>query len=514
MATNHALALSETFLDLDEVAIPSPTPNEDEEHLSSKTANSQGKSNQLTQTSHGRADSAIIPSSDRTSQLPSGLQGNVDNVEILFHSRTSTISSLSVQNSQTNGKSIQQDVEDRSRNKSQGYHGHLTDLSTPPAIHGAHRNEEQTSVERASEKLFDSSENFTRIYTLSYLIFFSIWGTLARLGLQALTLYPGAPVTQGVLWANVGGSLIIGFLAEDRILFSEAWGKSSKGLAALPALERNKIHVARRKTIPLYVGLTTGFCGCFTSFSSWQRDALLVMLNRTTSDSLPRAGGYTFLALLATLILTPALCMAALQVGEHLALALESFMPRLNFRFIRKILDPVMVPIALLSWSAAVVLSIWPPDRPSGPSSETSWLGEVWRSEALFACVFAALGCITRFYISIWLNPRLSSFPLGTFTVNMFGSILEAIFYDIQHAPLAGSIYDGLVSCQILQGLMDGYCGSATTISTWVLELKGLRKRHAYIYGLVSTFVGLGFMIVVMGSFNWTRGFETTMCGK
>lgn len=33
----------------------------------------------------------------------------------------------------------------------------------------------------------------TQIYTLSYLILFSIFGTLARLGLQALTSYPGAP---------------------------------------------------------------------------------------------------------------------------------------------------------------------------------------------------------------------------------------------------------------------------------------------------------------------------------
>ncbi|KAI4143990.1 MAG: hypothetical protein L6R39_004363, partial [Caloplaca ligustica] len=42
----------------------------------------------------------------------------------------------------------------------------------------------------------------TQLYTISHLIFFSILGTLARLGLQALTSYPGAPIQTGLLWAN------------------------------------------------------------------------------------------------------------------------------------------------------------------------------------------------------------------------------------------------------------------------------------------------------------------------
>lgn len=34
-------------------------------------------------------------------------------------------------------------------------------------------------------------------------------GTLAQLGLQALTVNPGAPVATGELWANIGGSMIM-----------------------------------------------------------------------------------------------------------------------------------------------------------------------------------------------------------------------------------------------------------------------------------------------------------------
>ena len=33
---------------------------------------------------------------------------------------------------------------------------------------------------------------------------------------------------------------------------------------------------------------------------------------------------------------------------------------------------------------------------------------------------------------------------------------------------------------------MEGFCGSLTTVSTWVLKLSTLRKGHAYICGMVS----------------------------
>ncbi|CAG8615788.1 1039_t:CDS:2 [Scutellospora calospora] len=49
------------------------------------------------------------------------------------------------------------------------------------------------------------SEWLTTLYTVSHLIFFSILGTLARLGVQWFSFYPGTPIVTPVLWANVGG---------------------------------------------------------------------------------------------------------------------------------------------------------------------------------------------------------------------------------------------------------------------------------------------------------------------
>ena len=372
----------------------------------------------------------------------------------------------------------------------------------------------------------------TQLYTISYLILFSFLGTLARLGLQAITFYPGAPVIFSELWANFGGSLFMGFLSEDRTLFKEEWrtptgngevrrarnlvqDEESGSDRIMDLQAAKKAHAAAKKTIPLYIGLTTGFCGCFTSFSSFIRDAFLAMSNALTTpldhpidyrlpssptSTVPRNGGYSFMALIAVIIVTAALCISGLYIGAHVAIATENFTPRLPFAFGRKILDRLAVSLAWGCWLGAIILAIFPPDRHGGGI-------EIWRGRAVFALVFAPLGCLGRFYASLYLNGKIASFPLGTFVVNIFGTAILGMSWDLQHVPLGG-----VVGCQLLQGIEDGFCGCLTTVSTWVIELSTLRRWHAYRYGAVSVVMALCFMVVIMGSMQWTRGFSALVC--
>jgi CrcB protein len=380
-----------------------------------------------------------------------------------------------------------------------------------------------------------ASKFATQLYTISYLILFSFLGTLARLGLQAITFYPGAPVVFSELWANLGGCIFMGFLSEDRMLFKEEWGtptyhqmiekakmrereteegpKKSHGVDLEAA---KKAHAKTKKTIPLYIGLATGFCGSFTSFSSFLRDAFLAMSNdlpaplnhpqdySPTTDSststVSRNGGFSFMALIAVILVTVTLCLSGLQFGAHLAIFTEPFTPTIPFVLGRKVLDRVTVFIAWGCWIGAIILAIFPPDRNDNPP-------EIWRGRAVFALVFAPLGCLGRFYASIYLNSVLSSFPIGTFAANMFGTAIIGMSYDLQHVPLGG-----VVGCQVLQGIEDGFCGCLTTVSTWVAELTSLRRRHAYIYGSTSVVVGLCLLIVIMGSMRWTIVFSPLLC--
>ena len=434
-------------------------------------------------------------------------------------------------------------VEDRGRSSGTGEKngapvdfGNLDEIAAPPPANierGTKQNghlEDGVTTFPTSEKKpakLGSSVNIsdlaTEIYTISYLIFFSILGTLARLGLQALTFYPAAPVQTGLLWANVGGSLIIGFLSEDRKLFRDEWGTGRDEKHETQnqrSASANNRHLEVKKTLPLYIGLATGFCGSFTSFSSFMRDSFFALSNAlpvpiqhpsstriSPTIDVPRNGGYSFLALLAVIITTVGLSLQALQFGAHVALFVEPHIPSLRFLFVRRIIDRSVVFLAFGCWLAAILMAIWPPDRPAGPVGNATWAQETWRSQALLALVFAPLGCLLRFYASLHLNGRIKAFPLGTFAVNVIGSALDAVFIDLQRAPVGG-----LVGCQVLQGMADGFCGCLTTVSTWVVELEALRLRHAYIYGLMSVGVGLSFFIVIAGSLQWTQGFTHPLC--
>ena len=351
------------------------------------------------------------------------------------------------------------------------------------------------------------SKLLVEFYTISYLIFFAILGTLARVGLRALTTYPGAPVTFSVLWANFGGSLIMGFLIEDRRLFSDAMPGSALSKRSdeeqdadweAKLAEAKKAAMAVKKTIPLYIGLATGFCGSFTSFSSFISDSFLAMSDSLATPGISsptgRSGGYSFMALLAVILVTVCLSLSALFLGAHLALASERFAASLRYPTTRRVLDPLVVVLGWGCWLGAVLLSVFPPH-------------DFWRGRIVFALVFAPLGCLLRFYLSIHLNGKVASFPIGTFAANIFGTAVLGMCYDIAHVPLGG-----VVGCQVLQGIEDGFCGCLTTISTWVAELSSLRRKHAYVYGTTSVVTALALMIAIMGGLRWTDGFSSLLC--
>jgi len=411
--------------------------------------------------------------------------------------------------------------------------------------------QQEKTVEREAQVKLRVSKLATRLYTMSYLVFFSILGTLARLALQALTTYPGNPVIFASLWPNFGGSLIMGFLAEDRMLFRTGWGQQPGRIQPAPArrttrqtseetttmagtpLSSNvdnhqpqssanldsaaakKAHGALKKTIPLYIGMATGFCGSFTSFSAFARDMFLALSNDLIQGSAgnpPRNGGYSFMALLAVLLTTISLSLSGLFLGAQLAIALERVTPSLPYLFTHRVLDRLVVPLGWGCWFAIIFLCVWPPDRDSGGT-----YGSSWRGGATFALAFAPLGCLLRFYGSLRLNSRIASFPLGTFAVNMLGTAVLGAAWDLAHAPFVsdtGANADNgtIIGCQVLQGIEDGFCGCLTTVSTWVAELAALRRRHAYLYGGASVVLGLALLVVIMGSMQWSVGFSDLVC--
>jgi CrcB protein len=355
----------------------------------------------------------------------------------------------------------------------------------------------------------------TELYTICHLVFFSLLGTLSRLGIEAITCYPQAPVISPALWANVGGSFIFGFLSEDRQLFKQEWGTESEDWSFRDlrgnSHNENLLHKAAdkhskaKKTIPMFIGLTTGFCGSFTSFSSFLRDAFLALSSQLVDFSngvqqKHRNPGYGFEAATAVLVVHVACSISALEVGAHMALFTGRFVPTIPFRFIRRLLDPLAVILGGGCWIGAVILAIWPPK-------------DYWRDRAVLSLVFAPPGCLMRFYVSKHLNGRIPAFPLGTFCVNMFGTAILGMCFDLQRAGNGVVSPNGnMLACQILEGVMEGFCGCATTVSTWVAELKTLERKHAYLYGVSSLAAALALLVTIVGTLLWTKGFQPVSC--
>ncbi|KAI9793894.1 MAG: hypothetical protein M1816_007146 [Peltula sp. TS41687] len=407
----------------------------------------------------------------------------------------------------------------------------------------------------------------TRVYTISNLIFFSYLGTLARLGLQSLTTYPGAPVAgTGVLWANFTGCFIMGFVGELRGLLeidssssssstsaetqAEEDGGVSNGnpqeeeeggqlpiqlevstgdrAAAQPPRLQDSTNARRKKKRkqtttttpppPLYIGLTTGLCGCMTSFSSFTRDLFLALSSSplpssSSSSSPPKAAppsaGHALLSTLALTILTLSLSLSALQSGTHLGSLLLPYTRKPPPLFVTCTTPLLLLLLTLSSYPTILTLLLVTNHHTYQTSTST-----------LYALLFAPPACLARYYLSRRLNPVFPGFPLGTFAVNVSGTLILGAAWDVQHRT------ERMVSCRVLQGVMDGGCGCLTTVSTWVVEIRGLAGAgagagkegrgwgwgKAYGYALASVVAGLVALVAVVGGVKWSGGLGGRVC--
>lgn len=205
------------------------------------------------------------------------------------------------------------------------------------------------------------------------------------------------------------------------------------------------------------------------------------------------------MAILAVLFTEIGLSLVGLKLGAHIAFFLTPWTPRLPKWCLQKVIDPLMVPVAGLSWIAFIYLVILLSHE---ERTISLWSPELWHGPVLFSLVFAPVGYLVRFFLSMRLNSRIASFPLGTFSANVTGVMVLGMAYTLQRASISFSALGGgsFIGCQVLEGIIDGFCGCLTTVRTWVLELSNLRRRHAYTYGVVSMAVGLCLLIIEIES--------------
>lgn len=327
----------------------------------------------------------------------------------------------------------------------------------------------------------------SRTYTILNIANGAIWGVLARKGLMVLTDYLGAYLG-GVVWANFAACFVMGIAVDSEHLWSRLINDS------LP-----NVQFRAKGAIPLYVGITTGFCGTCSSFSSF----ILEAFNKA-ADTLDTAAhypnhAYGIMEALAVMLAQIAISAMGFQFGRHAIMAVDKQHIPIH---IYRLLNLVSSGLGVAAYVIVVVLIA------------TQNTGS-WRSWT-FSCLFAPWGAVCRFYLSKYLNKLVSGFPMGTFVANLVGCVLLAIFTILargkRHSNSTVPITTHVISCHVLIGLDDGFCGALTTVSTFIVELFALDTAEAYIYGLTSVAFGFSTMVLLLGSYNWALGLTLAIC--
>lgn len=207
-----------------------------------------------------------------------------------------------------------------------------------------------------------------------------------------------------------------------------------------------------------YVGLTVGFCGSFTTFSSW--------MNAVMNDQDPLVQCITGLTIPFTFFL----------FGEDLVSGMDFSETFRSTPEIALLVDKACVAI----FSLAAVLTLVTVSAVGDTAAISN--GD------LISCALGPIGALTRYALSSYLNGRweLKNFMLGTFASNTIAVVIDGA---LTHC----SNKDNWCEYSIV-----GICGSLSTVSSWVLDTAKIyrtSKPWGYFYCLISVGVGLAIMI-------------------
>ncbi len=303
---------------------------------------------------------------------------------------------------------------------------------------------------------------------LDHLIYFcalsvaSYAGVLTRIYLANLQHWNGIPLFTS-FYAEFVGTAIMGFIISHKKI-----------------LQNHKA---------VYQAIATGLCGSITTFSSWNSEAVEVLLQfgRAPPDNAERIIGWV-----TVLIIGIGMPIAALLFGKHIAhLSLwsdcrlredeEFLQPRKRYRI------AVKVTIVLL-WVCSTCLVIYLPYR-------------YQKYDLMFSFVFCFVGTYIRWHLSP-LNSLIRNFKLGTFIANILGAWI------LGSAVVVSSHFEselGQVEAAVVKGIGTGFCGCLTTVSTFTVELTTLPLAGSYVYGILSLALAQLGLVAIRGTYIWTR---------
>lgn len=332
---------------------------------------------------------------------------------------------------------------------------------------------------------------FSNRYLVSLMVIvFSIPGNLARDSMQKLTNYDNSYINYSggtVVWINFAACFIM------------SWCNNSVGFWSHILKGSGKTNM---KQLALHTGITGGLCGSFSTLSS----AIIEIFFKTidiVQNPLPN-NGYKVMEFFASSIITFGIPVFGHVLGRQFALVFDAFFVPKFSRFLTyqnvRIFELSCVLIGIAAIIANIVLS--------AALSVTYFYKETYS----FAILMGVFGALLRFRLSVF-NGRFFApwFPSGTLLANVLGCSLISIMYLLLlgYKNSDDLLINNKVHQFILKGFASGFCGSLTTMSSFVNELYNLENplfQHTYFW---ATFTPCFIVILLIdGSYAWTRGFK------
>lgn len=234
--------------------------------------------------------------------------------------------------------------------------------------------------------------------------------------------------------------------------------------------------------------LTTGFCGTFSSFSTYIWELFIHTI--INAHEYPNRG-YSISEFIVGNIVEVSVSMGGLKLGINLGLILKANC-NTNHKKLGGILKQILLLLSFPLWIVMLVLSIVYRKR----------FNSYWCLSSLFA-VFGTYG---RFYLSK-LNTKKTfqkwQFPFGTFLTNFIASIFLSILLIVLQR-----YNENQRKRWVVYSLMEGLTASLSTMSTFMNELNNLKFLRSSFYLTVTVLFSYCMFIIILGSYKWTKGLD------
>lgn len=309
----------------------------------------------------------------------------------------------------------------------------------------------------------------TTLETLCCITLFTYFGALTRMFLSSLSHSTNnqflPDFVSSFFLANMVGSFVMGIFVPLDKLFSPSY-------------------------LCWYSGVTTGFCGSCTTFSTWQKVAAEKLANGQIVDGLMTIL-FTFCTSYMALLFgkhigevvfrRPVRCWRGQRFGEVAVTITNTDMSTTQLGLGNSLSRYIYLFIATFFVSAAVWLLLF-----IDTSSEL-------RRKCWVAAALGPIGSLARYFLLL-NNRNRPTFPLFTFVVNVCASVISTVLlvvfvrHSSEHENEKWLAYDLWFN----YGVGAGILGCFSTVSTFVNELRNLADAdtfHAYRYGLLSVFV-------------------------